>query len=386
MNIFFKKIALKIIDLGLLLFTYLFSFFYKSKYIYVVNFTKDKEDLKERLSYYYPKYYLKELIFSNSVPFRACFSNEPVLQYGSKNFSLKFKNALLKNLFWVDSFENPNDGSEWIRFSNYVNNHKVNVKESKSIFDKYVFKLKQKGLKKAYIFGTGVSLDKAITKHWEDGYRIVCNTIVKDPTLWDHLNPNFIVAGDAIYHFGHTKFARTFRKDLKKRLHESDILFVYPEFFDSIVRRELGEFEDRLVPIPVNKHKNIHVNLTENFNLPEIGNVLALLLLPIGCTLSKHIYLWGFDGRSPKDKNKLFWSNSSKHAYENLLNSIQSAHPKFFEHFVPKNNLNKYVLNVHGDLLDQRLKIAEHIGYTFTMMHPTYTETLQKRFLSKGAL
>ena len=88
----------------------------------------------------------------------------------------------------------------------------------------------------------------------------------------------------------------------------------------------------------------------------------------------------------PKDKNKLFWSNSSKHAYENLLNSIQSAHPKFFEHFVPKNNLNKYVLNVHGDLLDQRLKIAEHIGYTFTMMHPTYTETLQKRFLSKGAL
>ena len=377
---------LKVIVIGLSFFRLPISLFFKNKYIFLVGVIKHEQDLKERLNFYFPEHSLSKLIPSKCVPLRAFFTNEPVLQYGDKNFSLKIKITFFKNFFWVDSFQNPDDGSEWIRFSNFINYHKIDIKKSKLIFDKYVFRQKNYGFNKAYIFGTGVSLEKAINKNWEDGYRIVCNTIVKDPVLWKHLNPNFIVAGDAIYHFGHTEFSRTFREDLKKRLRESDIPFIYPAFFDYIARRELAEFEDRLIPIPISKHKKIHVNLIENFNLPEMGNVLALLLLPIGCTLSKHIYLWGFDGRSPKDKNKLFWSNSSKHAYDDLLKSIQTAHPKFFDHFVPKDNLNKYVLNVHGDLLDEKMNNAEHNGFKFIMMHPSYTETLQKRFLAKGVL
>ncbi|WP_458868572.1 hypothetical protein, partial [Enterococcus faecium] len=81
-----------------------------------------------------------------------------------------------------------------------------------------------------------------------------------------------------------------------------------------------------------------------------LGNVLNKLLLPLGCNLSKHVGLWGFDGRAPKDQ--LFWSNSQKQSYTELMPTLQAAHPAFFDHFVPRENPEKYVQSVHGDVLE----------------------------------
>ena len=159
--------------------------------------------------------------------------------------------------------------------------------------------LKRKQLNKSYIFGTGPPLEKARRQDWSDGYRIVCNTIVRDPDIWNYINPHFIVAGDAIYHFGHTSFAKAFRKDLSKRLASTDTLFIYPDLFHQFISREFEHLSDKLVPGPMGNHQKINVDLTKEFFLPGLGNVLGLLLLPLGCTLSKRVCLFGFDGRAP---------------------------------------------------------------------------------------
>jgi hypothetical protein len=200
---------------------------------------------------------------------------------------------------------------------------------------------------------------------------------VRDKALWHHLNPDFIVAGDAAYHFGHTAFARTFRHDLAMRLNETRTYFVYPSRFDSVVRQEFSSFAERLIPIPNSHRMHIHADLTREFTLPNVGNVLALLLLPLACTLSKHICLWGFDGRAPGDK--LFWGNSNKHSYPELLPELQKAHPRFFDHYVPKEDPYRYVRHVHGDNLDKIMKVAEAEGWRFDMMHHSWTPTLKKR-------
>jgi hypothetical protein len=232
---------------------------------------------------------------------------------------------------------------------------------------------------RAYVFGTGPSLARAIARDFSDGYRIVCNTIVRDRSLWQHLDPHFIVAGDALYHFSAEPFAVAFRRDLAHRLAESHTTFVYPQRFDAFVRRELaGQFDDRLIPIRMGRSRNIHNVIEQQFKLPDMGNALNLLLLPLACALSRDIGLWGFDGRAPSDQ--LFWSNSRQHSYPEHLPGLKAAFPAFFSHNVPAGDEQKYARKVHGEPLERALSRAERAGWRFEMLHPSWTETLQRRY------
>lgn len=234
--------------------------------------------------------------------------------------------------------------------------------------------------KPAYLFGTGPSLRLARERSFGDGTAVVCNTIVRDADLWHHLAPAFLAAGDAIYHFGHTPHARAFRDDALRRLKESDgrTLFVYPFQFDVIVRAEFKDVQSMLVPIPRGEYTDPVVDLTRRFSIPSLGNVLGDLLLPLGCTLSRDIRLWGFDGRAPRDTG--FWSNSDRQSYPELMQSMRDAHPAFFADAVPEGKESRYVELVHGDRLDDRLTDAERRGYRFRMLHPSWTPTFQKRY------
>jgi len=257
------------------------------------------------------------------------------------------------------------------------------IAAARQTFVNHVQTLNGEGARPVYLFGTGPSLQLANQRSFADGTTIVCNTIVRDPELWHHLAPAILTAGDAIYHFGHTPHARAFRADALRRLQESngDTLFVYPAQFDVIVRPEFQNVQSLLVPIPFGDHSDITVDLTKHFCLPQIENVLATLLLPLGCTLGNDVRLWGFDGRAPSDSG--FWANSDRHAYPELIQSIRDAHPAFFAEKTPKGEEAKYVNRVHGDLLDERLTEAEGRGFEFRMLHASWTPTLQKRY---GAL
>ena len=229
----------------------------------------------------------------------------------------------------------------------------------------------------SFVFGTGPSLCKAIDKKWAPGLRVVCNTIVKDPKLWHHINPDILVAGDAIYHFGFTQYAQTFQKDAIARLKESNTYFIYPAIYDPYVRVRFKAVSEKLIPIKQANCVNVHNVLKEQFRLPVLGNVLGLLLLPVACAFGKKIHLWGFDGRAPNDK--LFWSNSLQHSYSNLIPTLEDAHPAFFSHYTGGKDPNKYVNDVHGETLDRALMRAEESGYLFKMLHDTTNPSLLKR-------
>jgi hypothetical protein len=139
---------------------------------------------------------------------------------------------------------------------------------------------------------------------------------------------------------------------------------------------------DRLIPIPVVDGKNFSDIIETKFELPGVGNVLNSLLLPLASYLTDNIGLWGFDGRAPTDK--LFWKNSDKHFYSDLVPQLQKLHPAFYQTLVPKDNPEKYVQSVHGDVLNNMLTEAEGKGKVFSMLHETYTETLKARYPKDG--
>jgi len=304
-------------------------------------------------------------------------SPAPVLLYGLVLDDLPVWAKLHAGIFNVDHRKNPMDGWYWCEAATYVYGIQGAALAKPRLIQRILALRSLAESAKCYVFGTGPSLGKAAEREWHDGIRIVCNTIVRDKDLWRHIDPHLFVAGDAIYHFGFTEFACRFRADLRERMKESDVLFIYPDYFDFLVQREFAEFSDRLIPIPNGKQASIHNDFEDDFVLPPLGNVLNKLLLPVGCNISKHVCLWGFDGRAPGDQ--LFWSNSQKQSYTELLPTLQAAHPAFFDHFVPRENPEKYVQSVHGDVLEYLLSQAESQGWRFEMLHRSWTPTLAKR-------
>jgi hypothetical protein len=290
------------------------------------------------------------------------------------------KHSLLS--FNLDSTTNPQDGWEYHKvLSLLVPFDDFELDRSKTKLSEALNKCKSYKLDKVYLFGTGSSLEHALNRDWSDGNKIVCNTIVKDSVLWHHIKPDFIVAADAIYHYGNNLFAKAFCEDLEKRLSESpQAYFVYPSLFHAFVKKRFIKFEQRLIPIPLGSHKDICNNLLEKFELPALGNVLNNMLLPLGTNLSKNVFLWGFDGRAPHDKD--FWKNSDKHFYNDLVDDIKKNHPYFYEFYIPKGKEEKYVKKYHGDELEQSLLFAEDQGWHFIMLHSTYTTALLRRFIS----
>ena len=95
--------------------------------------------------------------------------------------------------------------------------------------------------------------------------------------------------------------------------------------------------------------------------------------------MSKNVYMIGFDGRAPDDK--MFWSNSNKHSYPELMDTLLVSHPKFFEHYLKDSPPSRYTKQVHGGKLDQLLTKAESNGWKFVLMSNSWTETLQKRYM-----
>ncbi len=341
------------------------------------------EDIRKRFSFYMPDRPWDMVKHVAVLPSEVVAGRDTVMLFGDLELVPEQVKKDNKRFYDIDHRRCPVDAWNWARLAGCYSKDSLDKEQTRLRFKSYVDMLRSQGLTKSYLFATGPSLAKAIDKDWSDGYRVVCNTIVRDRELWNHINPHFIVAGDGIYHFGHTALPTAFRRDLKKRLAETNTFFLYPDLFHPIVSRELKEFSHRLVPVPSGGDEAVNKDLSIDFALPGLQNAIGLLLLPLGCTLSKDVYLWGFDGRAPDDK--LFWSNSNKHSYTELIPELQKHHSGFFNHFVPTGDTRKYTTLAFGDTLENSISQAERQGCRFTMMHHSWTPVLAKRCLPSMA-
>ena len=370
------KIKKKLFKLTIFLFLQIRYLFPYARKMYVILGRGNKDEFLNRIKHFIP-FYVGEIIYVRKFNFKHILNDDLLVVLDSSN---EYVDSLYYRVYNLDYEGNHQDAWEWFEIASKLKKDEIdkNIKIGRIIFKQKVLDFK-KNYSRTFIFGTGPSLSKADELSWIEGLRIVSNTIVKDAKLWEYINPHVIVAGDALYHFGHTDFAICFRNDLKKRLQNSDALFVYPAMFDSLVSVEFKDFKEKLIPIPYFNGSNPIINLDKKYFLPRLGNVLNQLLLPLASTLSNEIYLWGFDGRAPNDK--LFWQNSNDHFYEEHVEKLKFAHPAFFKHNVPNENPSNYVNKVHGDKLNMDLNRAERNGYKFFMIHKSWTKTLNARYV-----
>ncbi len=274
----------------------------------------------------------------------------------------------------LDRFSDPLEALEYLRLRSRLVDHHFDLEAHQARFLDYLAALPK--YDRCYVFGTGPSLSLAEHLDFSDGYRLVCNTIVKDHDLLTRLQPHFIAAGDAVYHYGYTTYSRAFREDLACLLGTQSTRFVYPSDFDEIVARDFAGNRDKTIGIPIAPASgDIHnLDLRRTFALPRVGNVLNLMLLPLATTLANHVLFLGFDGRAPGDT--FFWQYSDKHSYNDLFPSLQTAYPSFYA----KTDYSEYQRRVMGEETEELLSKGERQETIFTPMTPSFSPAFERRY------
>lgn len=190
--------------------------------------------------------------------------------------------------------------------------------------------------RKAYVFGTGPSLAGATDFDFSDGVRIVCNSIVRNPDLLAHINPHFIAASDFVFHFGPSRYAAEFRRDLVAALRSTGAFFLVADQLAPLMLAHYPEIAGRTIAIPLTNQYDfrtrwtpVNVQLFDTFKVHTLDSVLNLLMLPVASTLADEIYVIGCDGRKPGDNG--FWSHHAAAQYTGLMKTVSDTHPGFFD-------------------------------------------------------
>ena len=245
--------------------------------------------------------------------------------------------------------------------------------ESKRIFTSKVQSLRKK-YKKTYIWGRGPSLGTAFKYDFSDGARIVANQIVRDEALMNHINPNFIVACDHAWHFGCSKVADFFRKDVVDYVISNDAFFIVPLDSFLLLSYHYPQLRNKLIGIPYygNEH---NFNLVDNYYTKGSLGVLFEFLFPVACTLSKEIKMLGFDGKSKSQNPSIVYPYSDIATYpDEIDNSIHASRPGYYDRDFSDFRDSYDVL--FKSMVDE----AEAKGFEIETLAPSYHTALKDKF------
>jgi len=196
---------------------------------------------------------------------------------------------------------------------------------------KLLLKLQKTNYKKVNIFGSGPSLSQYKKFDFQNSLSIICNSIVKNTELLKDIRPQIIVATDSVFHSGYSKYASEFRYHLCKALDLiEEMVFLVPMRDLNIYHANLPHiYKSRILGIESSNLVQYNVDLLESPVLRSTSNVLTFFLLPIAATLSKEIYLLGFDGNGT-DKKNIFWNYDKESQFIKSIDYTKLAHPAFY--------------------------------------------------------
>ncbi len=123
--------------------------------------------------------------------------------------------------------------------------------DSMRVFDRMFHELG--GRSRTYLFGTGPSIAEAEHHSFDDGVRIVCNTIVANEELLEKLCPQIVTFVDSAFHFGVSKYSARFATDLLKAVRKYGCYCVTNEVGYALMRAHYPELSDKLIGVPAKR-------------------------------------------------------------------------------------------------------------------------------------
>ena len=262
------------------------------------------------------------------------------------------------------------------------------------------------GCERGYVFGTGPSLDRAMEFDYRGGFRVVCNSIVKNKALLNHIKPHLLTFGDPMFHFSPCRYAATFRQMALAAVNEFQCYIMTQEYSLPLYLAHYPELESKLIGIPApgvwemslgeiigmvlrRPHKmpwftKIPGHKEEyNFPTPDklyvrlTGSVLPSFMIPVVSSVCKEIYIIGADGRDPNERKPdetSVWSYSSSSQFGDLMQTAFNTHPSYFRDQPYTFDYKIYCENFEGLLC-----FGESLGKRYYSLTPSYIPALAKR-------
>lgn len=202
------------------------------------------------------------------------------------------------------------------------------LEENEARFKTLADSLHARNYAAACVFGTGPSLQLAHQFDFTDTLCIVCNSIVQNDELLDHLSPKFISAGDVVSHFGVSRYAAQFRDDLIRVLRTRDLYFFTTATFGYLFLQHYPDLRERTFLVD-QKSPGPIFDLVQSYVAPQLDSTLNIHMLPLAATFAKIIFLLGCDGKAPIGDNEDFWAHAPRAQYHGLVQTGLECHPTF---------------------------------------------------------
>lgn len=259
---------------------------------------------------------------------------------------------------------------------------------------------------KAYVFGTGPSLENLGENFdYSDGFRIVCNSIVKNKKLMNHIKPHLLVFGDAQHHSSPCKYADSFRQAVVEAVHETNCFIMTKDYFLPTLLTHYPELKDKSIGIEIpsvwdlslgeiffmvlrNPHKipwftkipgheeKYNFPTLKKFYVRSLGSVLPTCMIPVASSICEDVYILGADGLDPKGRtpDKTFiWAYSQSCQFDEQ--SAFETHPSYFR---DRPYVEKF--DIYGENFNGLIEYGESMGKKYHSLSPSYIPALAKRF------
>lgn len=188
------------------------------------------------------------------------------------------------------------------------------------------------------------------------------------------MKPELLFCGDPVQHCGVSLYAGQFRKDLKHALEDpSRVLFTqlgYVPYFRLVTP---ASCHNRIIGIGNDRRAEFNLDLRTDYLTAAMANIFTMLVLPVACTISKDIDIYGCDGMSFAEATKP-WSHAGEDDYMSKMSVTHRVHSGFWN----RNYEEEYwsYCRDMSDLLTQ----AEGKGTSITVRTPSYVPALAERF------
>ncbi len=225
---------------------------------------------------------------------------------------------------------------------------------------------------RSYVFATGPSLSRAEEISFEDdALSVVCNSIVKDRELLEHIDPDVLVFADPVFHFSPNRYAATFRDDAAETLRTHDCLAVVPDRHRSLL---VGHYPDLGVaglesvdaPDPL-------FPTADDLRVMGTNNIMTWFMLPIASALTDEVNVIGADGR--EENSSYFWEHNEDAQYDDdLMAAAVDCHESFFRDRVYEDYYEQ-----HCQTLAAFLEYGESRGITYNTLTESHVPCLSER-------
>ena len=226
------------------------------------------------------------------------------------------------------------------------------------------------------LFGNGPSLARVVEARAPvvAGMRGICNSTIGDAAALAYLKPQLMFCGDPVQHCGVSLYAGRFRADMARAMEvEGRFLFTqlgYVPYFREVLPPAA---HDRIIGVGNDRRPQFNIELDKEFLTAATANIFTMLVLPVGCTISRQVDIYGCDGMSFAAATKP-WSHANEDDYMGKMAVTHRVHAGFW-----KRNYEEEFWSYCKDMEDV-LSAASARGIDIHARTASFVPALAKRF------